>query len=451
MRMLGRPIQTLLILFFIHFIVLSRFGFESSIFVAITLSFFFIFFNYRIIGFYNALLLVVPYLMLYDCETFVFTSFNIRLWYPIIVLSFLYDLFQVFVKREIFDYRFIGKFSLLYVFFIFIITLYHFYNDSFIFKIHNIKYWFFTVYTTFIFIKFFVVNQAKINLIIDFFCVLILFVALWGFLQFAMNLNGINNYQLDYFNLRPAAFFSETTWFSEYLVFGLILFYYQSVKSGKEIGKIVIVPVLLGLILSSSRNPYIGLVLFFILNLLIPSSGARPNIGKKLLINLIFISVLGCFFIIYKDFLIIYIDKVLDKFSEGDGSSYGRVIAFKKSIELILQKPFFGNGFAWSENDSSAIGGSAYGAKSFNIFLMLAHILGITGFVIILLLISNYYLSSFKLFLLNRTEEIKYSIILITYYLVISQFAPLHQYPIGIIILSLGIAFKYIKQPKIIS
>ncbi|SNQ60931.1 O-antigen ligase family protein [Candidatus Methanoperedens nitratireducens] len=243
----------------------------------------------------------------------------------------------------------------------------------------------------------------------------------------------------DDYNTRPSAFFSETTWYSEYLVFGLILIMLRVIIS-KNYKLFLVLPLfILGIILSATRNSYLGLLVYLVLSLLFIFANQKINI--KMYINkytVLIVVFIVLSFISLKEYVMPYIELTIDKFYLKDASGLGRIDAFYMSIEDVMVNPIFGQGFYWDTSMSTDTG-TAVGAKSFNLFFMILHIFGFFGFLAFLLLILYYYLNSIARYIKTRSVFIKYSIIIFTIFLTMSMFAPLHQYPFGMYIIALSL------------
>lgn len=317
-------------------------------------------------------------------------------------------------------------------------------------KLSIIKYLIFSLGAIFVLKESFrsIVRIIGLKPLLDYFVSLAIFVGIWGIFQFCSNLLGAGAlFQADYYNVRPSAFFSETTWYAEYLVFGLVFTYYSFQTSHKS-GYLLLMPFfLIGIMLSVTRNAFLAIAMWvlttFILSLL--RTKIKP-IHPLLLIT----TCIGVGIIIYYssnfDFLVNLLE---NKLSLADSSAQGRINAIQVSIERIADNPLFGHGFGFNQaTDTIAESGTSIGAKHANLFLMIAYIFGIPGFILLLYLITNFIVIQSGRWIINANKESKYAVILLIIYLSISMFSPLHQYPCGMYIIAVILLFATPETPK---
>jgi len=245
----------------------------------------------------------------------------------------------------------------------------------------------------------------------------------------------------DYYNLRPAAFFSETTWYAEYLVFVVILMF-MKVNLNRQYRLLWLLPLfILGLIFSATRNAYLSLVVYLCLSFIFLIS--RPKLNTKLFINkhLFYVLLLSLVIVVsLNQYILNYLDMVVSKFLFTN-ASISRMDSFRVAIQNINSSLFIGHGFYWDE--SVYAGPSSIGAKSFNLFLMILHIFGLAGFIPFIFLIIKYYVRAGLDYLKSQSMFIKYSIIIFSAFLVMSMFAPIHQYGFGMYIVAYALYLQY--------
>jgi hypothetical protein len=263
----------------------------------------------------------------------------------------------------------------------------------------------------------------------------------WGVFQFFTNLAFLPNFQLDYFNVRPSAFFSETTWYSEFAFFGFILVFLKIMTVPNMLKLLYLVPFfLLGFLFSVTRNTYLAIFiyLFFTFSLTFffdKKIPLRIMISKFMIISI-------CMLVLI---LIVYIPELTEiasffvlKFSGEDDSAQGRIEAYHISINNIMNGNIFGNGYFWDTSHSTE-SGSALGSKSFNIFLMMGSIFGLFGGILFIILIISYLTKLLYFYGKTKSIYIKYSFIVFLIFIQMSMFAPLHQFPFGMLIVSLSV------------
>ena len=324
-------------------------------------------------------------------------------------------------------------------------SVYFFINEDLIAKSYNFKYWFFYIGLLLCINRFFKEQIRKFWSLCDYLISLSWFVCFFGILQFCTNLAFLPNYQLDYFNLRPSGFFSETTWYSEYIFYGLLLVVLTVLKHKNKRGYLYSIPLfLIGFLLSVTRNTFVAvflyLVLTYIASVFIERRFYMKIVSSKMSKFVFLLVIIGTFVSLTQ--LSEVIDYFAYKFSGSDGSAQGRIEAYKLSWELIKTGKVWGNGFYWDFSQST-VSGSALGAKSFNLFLMIAYIFGIPGFLVFLIIITSYILKMCSFYIITKSIYIRYAIIVIICFLQMSMFAPLHQYPFGMLVVSISSLLFY--------
>lgn len=426
--------------FISYLIFLSIWGFEAAYFVSIIWSLIIIIYNYKDYGFKDSLVLAIIYLLVFDSKVFYISSLNLRVWYFYLIVVIVITWKEIISKGlNTFNRVYLVEYIFGSIFFIwsFIFLL----IDNFDSKINNIKYWLFYIGLLYVLNNFFKKQLNNFWKVIDFVISITVFIAFWGIFQFIMNILFIPNFQLDFYNIRPSAFFSETTWYSEFIFFGLILLTLRILQKSNGLRLLFLVPFFtLGIILSVTRNTYLALFIFIFLSI-----GLSIFVEQKIYIKIIRSKAASFFFLLTLISLIYFFPKLSEvsnslfqKFSFSDNSALGRIEAIDLSMKLIHQGRSYGNGFYWDKSQVTQ-SGSAIGSKSFNLFLMIASIFGYFGGLIFVLFILYYLFKLYYFYIKYQSIYIKYSFIFFFIFIQMSMFAPLHQYPIGILIISISV------------
>ncbi len=392
----------------------------------------------RRLGIWNAMALAITYLMLFDADTFSYTLLKLRSWY-LLLLPLLFHYLRKF--------RFFSKLpcngntivSLLFA----VMTLFWLIVDPMDGKLSALKYILFSIGTAFCLKESFleIAEKIGINKLTDFFVGMALFVGIWGIFQFAMNATGMGaKFQDDYYNFRPSAFFSETTWYAEYLVFGMVYAYYAYRSLHRRFYLFISLLLLLGVVLSVTRNA------FFALAVWVFTAGVLGIVrGKiKLIHPAVFVSIalIISVFVVYGDYAEMFVS-IQDKFSLQDDSAKGRIEAFNVSIDRIGNSLLIGHGFGFDpETDRISISGTSIGAKHANLFLMIGYVFGLPAlFALLYLIFNTIVVQTNKWRLYHRTES-KYAVLLLCVFIFMSMFAPLFQFPFGMFVLATVILFS---------
>jgi hypothetical protein len=438
--MIGRPVSFIVLNLITYFIALSLGGFELAFIISIFWSIFIILYNYKEFGLKDSLVLAIIYSLVFDSKTFYISELNLRVWYFYLIVVIVLTLIE---KLQSFNFS-LKRLSLveyLFGFIFFCWSLFFLIIENFESKINNVKYWLFYVCLLLVLNDFFFKHINKFWNILDFLISITVFITVWGVFQFTTNIFLIPNFQLDYYNIRPSGFFSETTWYSEFIFFGLILIFLRIFCSINKNKLLYLVPFfILGMILSVTRNTYLAILLFLIF-----SFGLSLIVEKKIYTRILKskITLFFLFFILF--FLVLYFPRLRDistslfeKFSFEDNSALGRVEAIEASIKLIKQGNIYGNGFNWDKSQVTS-SGSAIGSKSFSLILMISSIFGFFGGVIFAVFVLYFSLKQLIYYIKYKLIYFKYSFIIFVIFIQMSMFAPLHQYPIGILIIAISV------------
>ena len=225
-----------------------------------------------------------------------------------------------------------------------------------------------------------------------------------GFLQSISFFTGMGEPLINY-SLRPTAFTAESTWFGLIGLIGIINI--SKEKSYFRDASIIIF--LASIIISESRNAYIGLILYTVL------------FDRKLLLYMLLIGFLMSLYV----FDMMNMSSVFDKFKLTDLSSIGRFAAYTDSFNLISAN-IFGTGWGYSYSNGVQ---PTIGSKSFNLLFHFLHVYGWFGIIPIISLLYIYFMN--KKYILSLIK-VKSFIIL----LVLCMFSPVHFSPFYIIILA---------------
>jgi len=435
--MIDKPVAFCLINLIAFFGVMTLFGFESSFPLSVIFSILIITYHHKKIGWEDSLVLGIIYLLAFDSTVFYFSAANIRVWYFYLIIIYIIKFLKgkrfLNFNKNILEY--------ICVFFFLIVSIYYLFVEDFISDVNNLKYWIFYVGLILILNDFFKRNVQKHLPIINYIISITTFIMFWGLIQFGTNLMFISNYQLDYFNIRPSGFFSETTWYSEFCFFGLVLIFLV-VTMDKRRGKLLFLfPFyFVGFIFSVTRNTFLALFLYVVLSFIL-----ALIIEKKIYLNVIkskIFQLIGSAVVLVIGYLLFNLGEVAafftGKFDGQDGSAQGRLEAYKISIDKILNSDLIGNGFFWDFSQSTS-SGSALGAKSFNLFLMMGHIFGLFGLFVFMILLGTYLSKNLYYYKALKSTYFRYSIIIILLFVQMSMFAPLHQFPFGMLIVSISV------------
>lgn len=406
---------------------------------------------------------VILYQLIFDSNYYNFTNYHIRLWYLLLMPLLIYIIF-IQLNRAINNNKLVIYTKKIYLFNILIIILFAFLSIAYFFfepleaKLYIIKYWLISI--GLIYYIYYIFRQANRDIfieVLDYLIALALFVALWGIIQFHYNttlgINNVFNNPLSNKDIRPNAFFSETTWYSEYIVFGII---FTSLRLKIKFNRnfLWIFPVFIfGIIISVTRNAFLGLIIFFVVDIiLILILGKIPKIPiKTITINKYFIFailiVVGYISYAYGQLTMNFINSIIYRFTHANMESH-RIEAFKAGVKYITQSPLIGHGFNYNYNEDKFSGSfsSAIGSKAFNLFLMIGSIFGIPGLIYLIVLVFWHYLTSVLIYIKTRSIYIRYSIILISVFLSMSMFAPIFQFPFGMYIVGISLSIRKIGE-----
>ncbi|TNF69118.1 MAG: hypothetical protein EP298_05225 [Gammaproteobacteria bacterium] len=248
------------------------------------------------------------------------------------------------------------------------------------------------------------------------------------------------NIKLTNLEMRPASFFSETTWVAECSVLTLLLAMYMKKIKMIALPSLWLILILCFAVLSvtTTRAAYLALIIVCLYNIKI------WNI--KVLFSLWALCCLTAFalYMLSPEIFLSKLSYFMQRAQLHDLSAHGRyesiVLTFYGIAENIWVM-LFGHGFVWSSVADATVSGAATGAKSFSLLLFIPYVFGVFGLLV-------FGLSLFEVFVryqkLNVTDYSRvYGATILLAYLVISSVAPLFQYSLGVIWLALALCILY--------
>jgi len=387
------------------------------------------------LGIYEALNALMILMLVFDSDLYAATSFKIRIWYVLILFFYFAETIRALLINKK-----VGKSNLVALLFFITLSVFVSFGDSSLGNLYCIKYWLFTAGLVFWFAT--VLRRVALgnfSALMPFIMAVFLAIALFGLWQFAANKLGFGALFMRIpGNIRPDAFFSETTWYATFCFAGILFAAYLLYTHKDNRFYIVGIVFLAGMFVSNTRNAFLGLLSIIFLEVILFIKKRRKVRARTLNLALIASVVAGLLIIRFSNVLASYVDVILIKLSLRDDSAQGRLIAFKKIFDGILNSPIIGHGFDWdSTTDIIHFSGTALGAKAFNIFLQVGYIFGFVGLlpfiaIIIYVLYRKWYLT------VKVDPQYKFSFMYIFCFFLLSSFAPVHQFPSGVMILGLA-------------
>lgn len=373
---------------------------------------------------------LIVYLMFFDInDLFTFGgSYNFRLWYIIILFLIVKNILYEIKYRES-HYQI--KNLLISISIITIALLSVLINGStlegFMFILKQLIFYFTILY---FFIKFFK-GKTELEEILHFFTSMVLFSTVLGIVQMFFLFLGVDILYSPG-TMRPQAFFSETTWYSEYANIGILIALLINFKN-ENTRFLVIFLHCLAVVLSMTRNSILGLV--FIIFYIVFIRRSKTEILRIAL--LLFIAVIGYSLALTQNTNLIGFDFLTSKFNLTDDSALGRIGAINENIKFLSNPHnfFWGSGFSYTE--SNDLSGSAIGAKSFNLILAIFSSGGFFLFALFSHIIGKIYLDF--TFNKNKSDFNIIGIIIFSIYILYSMSAPFHFYPLSWFVLAISI------------
>lgn len=434
--MLDRPYLFAAVNVAIYVLLLSVLGFHIAPYIACVLAVFVFLYNLRFVDVPSSLCLSILYLLVFDSAAFTFTDFKIRMWY----LSLLFLIPYYLTRRFSLKNNTIVFLFLISVLFLF--SCYYLLVDDFTFKLHIIKYWVFSIGLIYVLSQFFKRTNHPV-LILGYLLSVILFVAIYGLVQYVYNTRGNFNLINTHGNIRPEAFFSETTWYAEYLILGFFVVYLLIRIEKRQLYFFFFPLFLLALLISATRNAFLGLVVlvFFESVFFLLLKKVKPRVTTSgLFVFMVFVCVGIGVIVNYSDTIVDQVVVVVNRFDiKNDASGRGRIDAFKTSFDMMRATPAFGHGFYWTEDVVSGVGNSAVGAKSFNLIFMIYHIFGPVGFTFFAGIVLLYFYLLMASIFRSPNLFLRCAFYVFLIFFMMSMFAPMHQYPIGMLFVAFSI------------
>lgn len=422
----------------LYYFMLAGFGYQSVKYIAV-LSLVPLFllikkFNISLIS-----LMSVVFLVIFDNDVLNWTDSKIRPWYFIIILALLFDICRRLMSAKILA---INDHFVFYSFlYFFAMSVFFFFSEDLQSKLYIVKYWLFSVGLVYILLQLSKMSKISLEDGLRFWQFTVLFSTLWGLLQFIGNVSGFAKdlLQHDWFNVSPSGFFSERTWYGQYAAVGAILSFYFFIKTRKVVQLCMAILSLICVVISFSRSAVIPLLAatFGFLLFVYFCKAFNRKVLSNLIVGVAVVMVVSLFE--FEGGLDIYY--LYEKFNVAEEGIQGRIEALDLYLSSVQQNPYgyiFGNGFAWDENQTSSIG-TAIGAKSSNVILMIFHIFGFYGAILCILLILNMLHKYLLLVKRNPTTEAILGFILFISFIGLSLVVPAHQYPSSLTVLFFSI------------
>lgn len=381
-------------------------------------------------GFFIAILLGC----LFDSEPFLIGDMKVRLWYFLFLLGFAIYIPSLLRKKV----NPLGGLIFLYILGVTLVDVGI--TDG---GLYAIKYFIFYILVV-LFISY--VIETSTYSIFDFFyaiTVICMPFIVFGVIQFLFSLYlGFQNNPLlpPVYNIepRPVSFFSETTWLSELSLFVLLGIFNIKDKTLKYIGILFTIFII---VITVTRNSYVALSLSLLIFIIFEC--VRMRINKKIMKKAAIFLFIATSIVVLNNDLFELLVRLVERFTNLETGGGGRIEAFLEAWRMFVSNPggWVGNGYSW---DSSIVAGqgSSLGAKAFNSVIMLNHVFGVVFTIFILLYFLNFFLKSTIIILNKRiiitSRTAAYSLLCyLVSFVSISMFAPIHQYPLGAVLLGI--------------
>ncbi|MCF6775589.1 hypothetical protein L3V83_03265 [Thiotrichales bacterium 19X7-9] len=308
--------------------------------------------------------------------------------------------------------------------------------------LYSLKYYFVNIFMVFVLYCYLQYDFRRIVKVCLCIFSIVLFFALVQYLGnyiFAMRSNPFN-FNLRYLELRPASFFSETTWVAECAVlFVLLAMYAKKIQiiSSWLLWLMLVLSIVI-FVITTTRAAYLALIIVCLFNFRL------WNIRIVLALFALSLSSILIFYLFNPTEFLTHLSWFYHRLHFQDGSAQGRYQAIILTVKEIIENPWalsFGHGFIWNAKVDVLSSGTAMGAKAFSILLFIPYVFGIFGVFIFLLLLLKVFLRYQKLCRLDFHRTYGASIFLA--YLVISSVAPLFQYSLGVIWLALALGILF--------
>lgn len=444
-RYLEMPVGFFLALAPLFFLVQGLLGFSGAILVAAYFVFL-LWYRFRQTNSWDEFFLYgVTFLLLFDSPTFTFTPFKLRLWYPLLALAGLLILLER--RKSNLTFPVVSSAVGGYVFFYYVTmsSLWLFWDD-WDGKLSNLKYLFLAAGLMLFYRSlWFRLSMLQCQAFLRYLATLSIFVSLWGLLQVFFNTFTLFGplFQRDSYNLRPSAFFSETTWYAEFCLFGILLVIYLiNRRLVKPQWVLFLLPLLISLVVSNTRNAFVGLAVA-IIGLIFLSLFRRRRepvpLWNRWSVGLLLATTLGLVLasLVAWPEVVAQAQRIVQRFTGNDASGQSRLEAFARSWKELETGWFTGQGYTWHPDQGTAAG-TVTGSKSFNLVFMITYIFGWSGLAVLAVGIIAFIRSAVSNYLRYDWLAAKYALVLFAAYFVMSMFTPIHQYPFGLMVFALA-------------
>jgi len=434
----ARVIVVLVIALVSYYFLLKAYGYESVRYISVISVPVLVFLLIKRVDAFSFVFFAVIYLVLFDNDLVNWGDWKIRPWY-FIVLPVLF--FKGFIGgsgglfwrvRRVFGLPVMPYFILVSVFF--------FVVEGGAARLYIAKYWLFSVG-----LIYFLLHVSRLSRIslegklrLWYFC--LMFSTLWGLLQYAGNTTGFagTSLQADWFNVSPSGFFSERTWYGQYAAVAVLLSVYGYVNTMQWRYVFAALLSLTGVLLSFSLSALIPLIAGF-LGLLVYALLGKMNL-RFVMRSLPFV-LLSLVVLAFNRDDVFGLFEVFSKLDPDRQGIQGRVEAlniYQANMSRNYIDYIIGNGFDYGYDQVSSIG-TAVGAKSANLFLMILHVYGLFGLFLVVLLFLSFAVQYVSLLKSRKSPEILLGFVLFFSFIGLSLFVPAHQYPSSLVVLAFSL------------
>lgn len=388
----------------------------------------------------GALVMAVSTLLLFDAPAYIVADIY-RYWYLGLIMLVVVFGIRGLSRKDLQRFK---HTVLLFVLPFLLLSIMYMVIEPMEVKLNIIKYWLFYVLLIVMLAAGYkeIYDRGKLETLTTFLVGLGLLVWGQGIVQV---LSAIFNLPLSPRYLRPRAFFSETTWYAEFLVIIILVAFYAMRKYGRKFNLIYIFTMLTGILLSVTRNAFLALAVCLLLSILMGFASLRLSFAllKNGYFYIGIILLAGIIMLLWDQAVgLMVFSRLQSKFSASEDSAASRLEGFAWSLSHLSQSPIIGNGFYWGK-DMITNKGTALGSKSFNIFFMFHFIFGLFGSIPLILGSAYFLIRNTHVFVRMRISEYRYAVLLMAAFLTISFFAPMHQYSIGMQIVALAFMFSH--------
>ena len=417
-----------------YFVLLSLLGYQSVAYISVLTIFPLAFLLFRRVSVFLVLYISVIFLVIFDNDVLNWTDSKIRPWYFSVMVILLIAQVRGLIGNKSLAIK--NPMHLIVLAYYLLMSAGFFLLEDSVSRLYIAKYWLFSI--GLVYALLYSAKQSKISLgeSLQFWQFTILFSAIWGLLQFSGNILGFSRdlLQHDWYNISPSGFLSERTWYGQYSAVGLILSVYYFVRNRNISQFLMILLCSFCVIISFSRSATIplmaGLLCYFfycVVHRAFSRSLVKFIVGFCLLLLMF----------VFLDFGLEFNLKALySKFDISDIGVQGRFEALELFFVEVQRNPYgyiLGNGFSWDEGQVSSIG-TAVGAKSSNLFLMIFHVFGVLGLSLGLVAFLAFFYKYMRLVMASKSTESLLGFILLSSFIGLSLVVPAHQFPSSLVI-----------------